>query len=85
MSAERTGAPRVLVVEDDGFTRTTLCAALRGLGIDVVADTGSAAQALDLAARHTPDAALLDLDLGPGPGASRWPSACAARCRRWAW
>ena len=68
MSAERTGAPRVLVVEDDGFTRTTLCAALRGLGIDVVADTGSAAQALDLAARHTPDAALLDLDLGPGPG-----------------
>ncbi|MDA3005534.1 MAG: response regulator transcription factor [Actinomycetota bacterium] len=68
MSAEHTGAPRVLVVEDDGFTRTTLCAALRGLGIDVVANTGSAAQALDLAARHTPDAALLDLDLGPGPG-----------------
>lgn len=68
MSTGRTRSPRVLVVEDDGFTRTTLCAALRGLGMDVVADTGSAAQALDLAARHKPDAALLDLDLGPGPG-----------------
>lgn len=68
MSTARSSSPRVLVVEDDGFTRTTLCAALRGLGFDVAADTGSAAQALDLGARHQPDAVLLDLDLGPGPG-----------------
>jgi DNA-binding NarL/FixJ family response regulator len=58
---------RVIVVEDDAFTRTTLCAALRGTGVDVVADTASAAQALDLAALRAPHAALLDLDLGPGP------------------
>ena len=67
MSPARTARPRVMVVEDDAFTRTTLCAALRGCGVNVVADTASAAQALDLAASHEPHAALLDLDLGPGP------------------
>lgn len=58
---------RVLVVEDHLFTRTTVCGALRDAGIDVVADTGTAAEALDLAAHHAPDAAVLDLDLGQGP------------------
>lgn len=62
-----TARARVLVVEDHAFTRTTVCGALRESGIDVVADTGTAAEALDLAARHKPDAAVLDLDLGEGP------------------
>lgn len=59
---------RVMVVEDDGFTRTTLCAALRGAGVNVVADAGTAADALEAARSHEPHAALIDLDLGPGPG-----------------
>ncbi|MGI9187666.1 MAG: response regulator, partial [Gaiellales bacterium] len=58
---------RVLVVEDNAFTRTTLCGALRDAGVDVVGDTGSAADAIRLARTLLPEAALLDLDLGDGP------------------
>lgn len=57
---------RVLVVEDDGFTRMLLRGQLEQLGYDVVADAGTAAGALDAAAL-APDVALLDLDLGRGP------------------
>lgn len=57
----------VIVVEDNVLFRATVCAALRDGGMDVVADTASAADALDLAAGHRPQAAVLDLDLGPGP------------------
>ncbi len=67
MTPSRSVKARVLVVEDNGFTRTTVCGALRDAGVNVVADTASAAEALELAARHQPHAALLDLDLGPGP------------------
>lgn len=56
-----------MVVEDNAFTRTTVCGALRDAGINVVADTGSAADALDLASRFAPHAAVIDLDLGEGP------------------
>lgn len=58
---------RVLVVEDNAFTRTTLCGALRDAGVDVIGDTGSAADAIRLARTLMPEAALLDLDLGAGP------------------
>lgn len=58
---------RIMVVEDNAFTRTTVCGALRDAGINVVADTGSAAEALELASRFAPHAAVLDLDLGEGP------------------
>lgn len=58
---------RVLVVEDNDFTRATLCGALRGAGIEVVGDTASAAAAINIAAELRPDVALLDLDLGRGP------------------
>ena len=58
---------RVMVVEDNAFTRTTVCGALRDAGINVVADSGTAADALDLASRFAPHAAVVDLDLGDGP------------------
>jgi DNA-binding NarL/FixJ family response regulator len=58
---------RILVVEDNAFTRTTVCGALRDAGVNVVAETGSASEALDLAARFAPHGAVLDLDLGAGP------------------
>lgn len=58
---------RVLIVEDDGFTRMLLRGQLEQLGHIVVADTGTAADALDAAREHRPDLALLDLDLGRGP------------------
>lgn len=60
-------APRVLVVEDNDFTRMTLSGALVNAGLDVVGETGSAAEALRIARRRAPEAAMLDLDLGAGP------------------
>lgn len=58
---------RVLVVEDNDFTRMTLSGALVNAGLDVVGETGSAAEAIRIARRRAPDAAMLDLDLGAGP------------------
>lgn len=58
---------RVLVVEDNAFTRTTLSGALRDAGVDVVGETGLAAEAIRLVRSLTPAAVLLDLDLGDGP------------------
>ncbi len=65
---ERHDAPNaldVLLVEDDGFTRSTLAAALRGHGIHVVAAVGTAREALNM--NHLPAVAVIDLDLGRGP------------------
>jgi len=58
---------RVLVVEDDTFTRTTVCDALRFHGVTIVGDAGTATDAMAIAANDSPDVALLDLDLGGGP------------------
>ena len=58
---------RLLVVEDDDFTRTTLAGALAHAGFDVVAAVGDAANAVGRATALLPDCAVLDLDLGPGP------------------
>jgi DNA-binding NarL/FixJ family response regulator len=57
----------VLLVEDNTFTRATVRGALENAGLIIVGDTGIAAESLDLARRHRPDAALVDLDLGDGP------------------
>lgn len=61
------GPCRLLVVEDDDFTRVTLASALAHHGIDVVAAVADAREALVAFGRHTIDVVLVDLDLGPGP------------------
>lgn len=66
-SRDLSSRARVLVVEDDAFTRTTVCGALMNSGIRVAASSASAAEAVDLALEHRPHAAVIDLDLGPGP------------------
>ena len=58
---------RVLLVEDNAFTRSTVAASLEGEGIDVVAAVGSAREAVDAARRSPFDCAVIDLNLGPGP------------------
>jgi DNA-binding NarL/FixJ family response regulator len=58
---------RVLVVEDDVFTRTTVCDALRFHGVTIVGDAGTASDAMAIATAEPLDVALLDLDLGGGP------------------
>lgn len=58
---------RVLIVEDEDFTRTTLAAALTAHGFDVLKTTRDAKEAMTAARMSAFDVALLDLDLGPGP------------------
>ena len=60
-------SPRLLVVEDDAFTRTSIVGALSGNGIEVIDSVGTSAEAVASFEKHKPDAVLLDLDLGYGP------------------
>lgn len=58
---------RVLVVEDEQFTRTMLGTSLQALGFEIAGLCDSAACALESQKAGRVDVALLDLDLGPGP------------------
>ena len=58
---------RLLVVEDDEFTRQLLVNLLQNLNFDVIIETSSAPYALKMAPPMKIDAALLDLNLGSGP------------------
>jgi DNA-binding NarL/FixJ family response regulator len=58
---------RVVVVEDDDFTRSTVVSALQIQGIDVVGQSSAVAPAMMLFKELKPDAVVLDLDLGAGP------------------
>lgn len=58
---------RVLLVDDDDFTRVTLTSTLRSLGCTVVADSATVTDAMIAADSTKPDLALLDLNLGEGP------------------
>ena len=58
---------RLILVEDDAFTRATLGDALILQGFDVKARVATAAEALAAQEEHAPQVAVLDLDLGIGP------------------
>lgn len=58
---------RVLVVEDDDFTRVTLKAAIERYGLDVVATASDAKTAVTRAVDGGAQVGVFDLDLGPGP------------------
>lgn len=58
---------RVLVVEDDGFTRMLLCSQLRELGHVVVGEAANCAEGMASARVSKPDLLLVDLNLGAGP------------------
>lgn len=57
---------RVLVVEDDDFTRALLQRSCESFGYDCTA-VGSALQAREALREAAFDVAMFDLDLGPGP------------------
>jgi CheY-like chemotaxis protein len=59
--------PRLLVIEDDAFTRASIVGALTGHGIDVIDAVGTSAEAINSFEKNAPNAILLDLDLGYGP------------------
>lgn len=57
---------RVLVVEDESFIRGLVTEVVRSAGFEVAA-AGDAAAALRAIDDFDPDAAILDIELGPGP------------------
>ena len=61
------GSPRLLVVEDDPFTLTTLSSAIEAGGMEIAGLARNAAQALAIFDSLGADIAVLDLDLGSGP------------------
>ena len=60
-------AIRVLVLEDESFTRLTVVGSLRHAGVDVVAECATSHEALEGFHAHDPSVCLIDLDLGVGP------------------
>jgi len=58
---------RVLIVEDERFTRTMLATSITALGFDVAGVASTAQGALGALRIGPVDVALLDLDLGAGP------------------
>lgn len=58
---------KVLLVEDDTFTRTTLAATLEFLGFQVIDAVSDAAAAMNVVRSRHIDVLVTDLDLGPGP------------------
>lgn len=67
MESDVVNLARVIIVENDIFTRTTLATALSANNIEVLAVAENASGAIRAALDHNPDVAILDLDLGPGP------------------
>ena len=59
--------PRVLLVEDNTFTRSTVAAALRVEGCLISAAVATAREAMAHAHQHEFDCAVVDLHLGKGP------------------
>ena len=58
---------RIMLVEDDEFTRSTLRSALENQGLDIVHDAGTVKGGLEAAKSLRPDVAVLDYNLGKGP------------------
>ena len=68
---------RVLIVEDDAFSRVALSDALRHQNLSVVGAVESAYEALELQKKFSPQVAVCDLDLGVGP--DRRSAGCRSR------
>lgn len=55
---------RVFIFGEDGFTNSTIAAALSILGLDVIGENENESVALNLISSHNPDAVLLHIDHG---------------------
>jgi CheY-like chemotaxis protein len=58
---------KVMLVEDDDFTRATVKSALQGQGLSIVYDTAFVKEGIEFAKKNRPDVAVLDYNLGKGP------------------
>jgi DNA-binding NarL/FixJ family response regulator len=66
MTVENKGAIKVLLVEDEEFTRTLIRDSLIKVGMNVL-DVSSVQSALSVMEDFDPHVVVSDLDLGPGP------------------
>ena len=67
MDTGQTRVPRILVADDDPVVGAVLSGRLAP-DFEVVAVAGDAAEAVDLAAEHAPDAAIVDVQMPGGGG-----------------
>jgi DNA-binding NarL/FixJ family response regulator len=58
---------KVMLVEDDDFTRKTIKESLMQSGIEIVHDTNTVIDAINFAKKYLPDIAIVDYNLGNGP------------------
>ena len=58
---------RVILIDDDPFTRSSLTAALSGVGMSVVGSAENGSTGIEVMKSSNPEVAVVDLDLGPGP------------------
>ena len=58
---------KIMLVEDDEFTRSTIKTALQGQGLEIVYDTALVKDGIEFAKKNRPDIAVLDYNLGKGP------------------
>ena len=58
---------KILVIEDDAFSRVALIDALKLQRLNVVAGVSTAKEAIDAQQKFSPTVAICDLDLGVGP------------------
>jgi DNA-binding NarL/FixJ family response regulator len=56
---------RVLIADDEVLLRAGIARLLQDAGMEVVAETGDAEEALALVAEHAPDVAILDVQMPP--------------------
>ena len=54
---------RILVAEDEALIRMDLVEMLQGVGYEVVAQASNGQEAVDLAVKHKPDLAILDIKM----------------------
>lgn len=54
---------RVLICDDEGLTALRYRATLKRLGLEVVATAANGEQVVDLAARHSPDVVMMDIEM----------------------
>ena len=57
----------VVVIDDDAFVRSSLTAGFKSFGIHVIGSAENFSSALEICKSNNVDAAIVDLDLGPGP------------------
>ena len=75
--------PTLLLADDDPIVRSALSSQLGDAGFNVIAAAHDAVQAIELAAEHQPDAALVDVEMPNGGAhaavpeiATRSPDTC---------